>query len=320
MKCPRCGKESTGDFCSCGEPLTEETPKYYAEGVAHLCSEKQYAMARQLLNEGLERYPDSAMLWYNGGVLDEVTSNTQASIKKYQKACDLRPTYEKYWQALERAAGRKMPRPAAAQPAPTPPSAPPRAAAAEPTTQPFVFTMPDEPEPTPQAVATATPAPVSAAVVGELQDLLAGMDTPAPAAKPVANAPTPAPAASARANASPFDTSDAVPTANDAPATARPTAPLSSVDSFSSPGTGLALSASVQMWTLISKICGVMGIVSFIGFVVSLCIGEKAKGLITVMLLLFAVTVIFYFVGKALAPGKASMADRRHLAALNRNR
>ena len=116
MQCPKCGREATGEQCKvCGEFLTVESPKWYAEGVAHLSEEKQYAMANELLEEGLQRHPESAMLWYNAGVLAELLKNPKDALTYYQKACKFKPNSEKYCQALERLLGRPVPRPAAAQ-------------------------------------------------------------------------------------------------------------------------------------------------------------------------------------------------------------
>ncbi|MHB0939116.1 MAG: SdpI family protein [Armatimonadota bacterium] len=130
MQCPKCGTEATGDVCAaCGAYLTEETPRWYAEGIVHLAGEKQFSMAQELLQEGLQRYPTSPMLWFNAGVLAELLKKPQDAAAYYQKAYYLKPTSEKYRQTLERVLGRPVPRlapPAQAPvPAPPPPQSPP---------------------------------------------------------------------------------------------------------------------------------------------------------------------------------------------------
>ena len=127
MQCPKCGKEAVGDVCAaCGAFLTEETPRWYAEGIAHLAGEKQFTIAQELLKEGLQRYPTSSMLWFNAGVLAEIRKNAKDAAAYYQKAYTLKPTSEKYRQTLERVLGRPVPRvappPQAAAPAPPPPA------------------------------------------------------------------------------------------------------------------------------------------------------------------------------------------------------
>ena len=109
MQCPKCGKETTGDVCAaCGVYLTEETPKWYAEGIAHLAAEGQYTIADELLQEGLQRYPASPMLWYNAGVLAEVTKKPRDAAAYYRRAFALKPTSEKYRRSLERVLGRPV--------------------------------------------------------------------------------------------------------------------------------------------------------------------------------------------------------------------
>ncbi|HOS43207.1 MAG TPA: hypothetical protein PK794_05890, partial [Armatimonadota bacterium] len=101
MKCQECGKDGSGDVCaSCGGTI-EESPRWYAEGIAHLTEQKQYAIAFDLLEEGIERYPQSAMLWYNGGVLEELLGNRDGALTRYQKVLELRPNNEKARKALE---------------------------------------------------------------------------------------------------------------------------------------------------------------------------------------------------------------------------
>jgi hypothetical protein len=156
MKCQECGKDGSGDVCaSCGGTI-EESPRWYAEGIAHLTEQKQYAIAFDLLEEGTERYPQSAMLWYNGGVLEELLGNRDGAIIRYQKVLDLRPNNEKARKALERLLGRPLytPPPAtsyAASQADAP------AAAAPPT-----ITMP-APMPVPPSQPVAPPMPNAAA-------------------------------------------------------------------------------------------------------------------------------------------------------------
>ncbi len=108
MQCPACGKEATGDVCaSCQAWLTTETPKWYSEGVAHLTAERQFKMAHTLLTEGLQRYPTSAMLWYNAGVLAELVRKPDAAVNCYQEAIRLRPI-ARYQQALNRVTGKPV--------------------------------------------------------------------------------------------------------------------------------------------------------------------------------------------------------------------
>lgn len=119
MKCQECGKEGEGDVCAfCGGTI-EESPRWYAEGIAHLTEQKQYAIAFDLLEEGIERYPSSAMLWYNGGVLEELLGNRDGAITRYQKVLELRPNNEKARKALERLLGRPLfvPPPTSSHPA-----------------------------------------------------------------------------------------------------------------------------------------------------------------------------------------------------------
>lgn len=126
MQCPKCGKEAAGDVCAaCGAYLTEETPRWYAEGIVHLAGEKQFGMAQELLQEGLQRYPTSSMLWFNAGVLAEMLKKPQDAAAYYQKAYYLKPTSEKYRQALERVLGRPVPRLAPPPQAPAPAAPPP---------------------------------------------------------------------------------------------------------------------------------------------------------------------------------------------------
>lgn len=123
MQCPKCGRAAQGDLCAaCGTYLTEETPKYYAEGVAHLSSERQYALAIDLLQEGLRRYPQSAMLWFNGGVLGEIVHNPKEAARCYRKALALRPNVAKYQEALDRLEGKPT-APPLQTPAPADPAA-----------------------------------------------------------------------------------------------------------------------------------------------------------------------------------------------------
>jgi hypothetical protein len=187
MKCQECGKDGSGDVCAfCGGTI-EESPRWYAEGIAHLTEQRQYAIAYDLLEEGVDRYPQSAMLWYNGGVLEELMGNRDGAIRRYQQVLDLRPNNEKARKALERLLGR---------PLFTPP----------PTTS---YTP--EPAPAPAApVATspapapaAAPAPVAAAPVAEAfpppmpsSEPLAAQDTVTPVATldaPIIPAEAPAP-------------------------------------------------------------------------------------------------------------------------------
>jgi len=126
MQCPKCGKEATGDLCAaCGTYLTEETPRWYAEGIVHLAGEKQFSMAQELLQEGLQRYPTSSMLWFNAGVMAEMLKKPQDAGAYYQKAYYLKPTSEKYRQTLERVLGRPVPRLAPPPQAPAPTTPPP---------------------------------------------------------------------------------------------------------------------------------------------------------------------------------------------------
>lgn len=166
MKCQECGKDGTGDVCaSCGGTI-EESPRWYAEGIAHLTEQKQYAIAFDLLEEGIERYPQSAMLWFNGGVLEELLNNRDGAITRYQKVLELRPNNEKAKKALERLLGRPL-----FTPPPTTSYAATQAAEAPPA-PPAAMTLPVAPP--------AAPAPMAA-----------------PAAPPLAVAPSPAPPVSA---------------------------------------------------------------------------------------------------------------------------
>jgi len=183
MQCPQCGKEAQGDVCAaCGAPLTEETPKWYVEGIAHLTEQKQYAMAYQLLEEGLQRYSNSALLWFNGGILEEVMGNRKNAVARYAQAVKLRPDSEKYIQALERITGKPVPRPA--KPAPPPQPAPPPKPTAQlpqaaPSNLPFkVIIVPPTAESRPPQ---PTPAPVVAETV----------EVPVAEARAVQTAPAP---------------------------------------------------------------------------------------------------------------------------------
>jgi len=154
MQCQECGTETTGDVCpKCGATI-EGTPKWYAEGIAYLGEQKQLALAHELLEEGLTQHPSSALLWYNGGVLEEQMSNRDGAIRCYQEVIKLRPNNDKARMALERLLGRPVPRPTAPAPAPAP--APPPAAAA---------VLPPATVPQPAPPSTSAPAPVSAKAV-----------------------------------------------------------------------------------------------------------------------------------------------------------
>ncbi len=130
MQCQECSTETTGEICpKCGATI-EGTPKWYAEGIAYLGEQKQFALAHELLEEGLQAHPTSVLLWYNGGVLEEQMSNRDGAVRCYQEVIKLRPANEKAYQALERLLGRPMPRPTAAPPPPAAPMmAPPPAPA-----------------------------------------------------------------------------------------------------------------------------------------------------------------------------------------------
>ncbi|HOF88183.1 MAG TPA: hypothetical protein PLZ36_08800, partial [Armatimonadota bacterium] len=147
---------------SCGGTI-EESPRWYAEGIAHLTEQKQYAIAFDLLEEGIERYPQSAMLWYNGGVLEELLGNRDGALTRYQKVLELRPNNEKARKALERLLGRPL-----FTPPPATSYAATQAGAAEPpvaTTPPPAVTLPAPPRPAePAAPAPAAEAPAAAPV------------------------------------------------------------------------------------------------------------------------------------------------------------
>jgi hypothetical protein len=150
MKCQECGKDGTGDVCaSCGGTI-EESPRWYAEGIAHLTEQKQYAIAFDLLEEGIERYPQSAMLWFNGGVLEELLNNRDAAITRYQKVLELRPNNEKAKKALERLLGRPL-------------YAPP------PTTS-YAATQTEAPAAPPPAQTTTAPPPAASPVAAPVAD------------------------------------------------------------------------------------------------------------------------------------------------------
>ncbi len=120
MQCAQCGVEVVDDVCpKCGDPV-EYSPKWYVKAVAELGGEKDFATAHMMLDEGLQSHPDSALLWLNGGVLEEMMGNKDAAIKKYQQHLKLRPNSKKGQQSLDRLLGRTPPPPAPA-PVPAPP-------------------------------------------------------------------------------------------------------------------------------------------------------------------------------------------------------
>lgn len=165
MQCPQCGSEATGETCpACGAAVIEQSPKWYAEGIAYLCNEKQYLLAHDLLEEALQQHPTSAMLWFNGGVLEEVMGNRQMAVLRYQEALKYRQNFQKARDALDRLTAKLSASPAAPPP---PVASPPRAV--------------------PPVQATPPPAPVKTAP----QPVV----TPPPAVPPPAPAPAPAPAA-----------------------------------------------------------------------------------------------------------------------------
>lgn len=118
MQCQQCKTETSGDVCpQCGTTI-DGTPKWYLEGIAYFSEQKNFAMAHQLLEEALQRYPDSVLLWYNGGVLEAQMNHRDAAIRCYQAVLKLRPNNEKAYLALEHLLGRALPRPGATPPAP----------------------------------------------------------------------------------------------------------------------------------------------------------------------------------------------------------
>lgn len=299
MQCPQCGKEAQGELCAaCGAAVTEETPRWYAEGIAHLTQEQQFSIARDLLKEGLQRYPTSAMLWFNGGLLEEMMGNRRGAYQHYQQALTLRPQSEKYRQALERLTGKKIappvqaiaPPPAVPVVQPVTPAIAPSALAATPAVP--VVAMPAEVEEAELSLLEPAPAEVLTAEI-EVEEETAEdgvMELPGTTLPPENEADAlfiPAPAASASFAA------PAVVEADNVPAPAPP--PTQQFDL-------LAWLLGFGYWGLISRICGIIGIASFVLLLVFLIRGSG--GLFTIDLLCFAVTVILYFAGKALAGGK----------------
>jgi hypothetical protein len=135
-----------------GDLMADETPKWYAEGIAHLADQQQYALAKQLLQEGLQQHPTSFLLWYNGGVLAEMIGNLQEALSFYQGAQNLRPTHPKTQQALTRVQ-QLLATPAAAAVPPAPPAPQPLA-----------------PSPTPLAPVAPPPPPPPAPVVQPVEE------------------------------------------------------------------------------------------------------------------------------------------------------
>ena len=186
MQCPKCGKEAAGDVCAaCGAYLTEETPRWYAEGIVHLAGEKQFSMAQELLQEGLQRYPTSSMLWFNAGVLAEMLKKPQDAAAYYQKAYYLKPTSEKYRQTLERVLGRPVPRLAPPPQAPVP-SAPVELVPSAPVA--IATPAAAEPEPvvpvTLDLISAEPDAPAAEEPVFSMDDWLAAPAQPAEEAEP----------------------------------------------------------------------------------------------------------------------------------------
>jgi hypothetical protein len=179
MQCQECSTETTGDICpKCGATI-EGTPKWYAEGIAYLGEQKQFALAHELLEEGLQAHSTSVLLWYNGGVLEEQMNNREGAVRCYQEVIKLRPSNEKAYQALERLLGRPMPRPAAPAPAAPPPPPPPAAApliATAPVSTPAPAPAPASGVAAPMAEVASSPAPHDGAEVAEAEAAVPEID------------------------------------------------------------------------------------------------------------------------------------------------
>lgn len=264
MQCQECGKEGAGDVCTfCGGTI-EESPRWYAEGIAHLTEQKQYAIAFDLLEEGIERYPQSAMLWYNGGVLEELLGNRDGAIRRYQQVLQLRPNNEKARKALERLLGR---------PLFTPPPPTSYAAQGTPAAAPTV-TIP-EPVASPAPIEPPAPLPVEAVSV----------------APPVTEADT-----------LPVESAEAPPARDDA-LIAPPVGPNGAEDGTLQPVEGLAIPTLAPVgppWALIALVSGIVSILSFIGLMVFMSL--KNSPLFMTDLALFFVSLTLRFIATALSP------------------
>ncbi|MHB9026004.1 MAG: tetratricopeptide repeat protein [Armatimonadota bacterium] len=273
MKCQECGKDGSGNVCaSCGGTI-EESPKWYAEGIAHLTEQQQYAIACDLLEEGLKRYPDSAMLWFNGGVLEEVLGNRDGAVMRYRKVLELRPNRENARKALERLLGHPQAMPSTPPaPADVTPAVTPSATVIE--KPPVVVTLPAEPEHIASAPEALESTPVAVAA-----------PAPAPVEEPVAVAEA-TPAAEHPEVFSPLPSLD---DAEDIPPVAKPVPPsLPATQELNSP------------WMLIRLISGIAALASFLLLLVSLIVLING-GLFITALTIFSITVIAFFASGALA-------------------
>ncbi|MHB9131861.1 MAG: hypothetical protein ACYDBB_12345 [Armatimonadota bacterium] len=288
MECPQCGKVSDGAECpSCGAAMDEQNPKWYAEGIVHLTKEKQYSFAHELLAEGLQKFPESAMLWYNGGVLEELLGNRQKAVKCYEESLRLRPNSEKPRLALERLLGRSL------QPsAPAPAAAPaPRPAAPVPTAAPVAaMSVPQTPAPKPPAQSAPSPAtatPSAGEMLAAQINAVVAEDaaTVTPPVERTARFMEPTPPTRALARES-LDLASL------------PQLPEDASPSFD-------VIASNQRWTMISRLAGIASAATFVGLMVFLVLAkipsfqQTAATLFIVDLVIFLFAAPVYFVGKS---------------------
>lgn len=339
MQCPRCGLDANGDVCAaCGAPLTEETPRWYAEGIAHLTGEQQYEIARELLKEGLERYPASAMLWFNGGVLEERVGNARGALKHYQEAFKLKPTSEKYRLTVERLLGRPVPR----QVATPPPMAPAPAPVVPPLTVVIETPAPVAP-PSPVVVETPvsllssfspveeTPVPVVPPSMVETVVLPPADEIAAPIFLDPDEVADDIPAlpmvAVVEDEEAAIDEDNIVPSVSELP-------PLPSADAIAVPpptpeecvdveevGVGEKTAPATQLahlstfsldtlWRPLSIASGILALVALVLLLVALF--GKNSGMFVLTLVLFAVMVVLRFVSNALATEAGERYFRHH--------
>lgn len=277
MQCPQCGTDGTGEICAaCGAAITEETPKWYAEGIAYLTEDKQFDMAEQLLDEGLGRYPESAMLWYNGGVLAELIGKRDKAVKCYTEAYKLKPQTGKYQTALQRLG--VLP---AAKPAPAPAPAPAPVAA-----------------PAPQAAAPVAP-PAEAFPWNPEEDSIElpetvelPVDLPPASAAPTASAP---PIAVERNGRLDVDMEGEATNPEFVPAAAR-------------------RAMDRGKWRLVSMVTGIASAASFLLLIIFLMLGKST--LFVADLALFSVAVIAYFISTGMSGGNNQRRERPRLSGM----
>jgi len=308
MLCTKCGVEAVDDVCpQCGE-AAEGTAKWYVQQVAVLGDQQEYDRAHQLLTEGLQQYPTSALLKLNAGVLEEMRGNSTAAITHYQELLVMRPNSKKAQEALDRllaeqtGAGDTFAAPgpislAGLQPEP----ASLLAAPPEPVTSDFSFSHAD-PADAGGTFSLPDDAGMDLASLPEFPDQPLSKAEAKRLAKEEAKARA---AAEAAAKAEAKAAAKAAAEAARANKATKGTPPVQLPDGVS--GTivlpsQIAFSKGARLaWKIIARLCSILAITGFLLMVVFLV---RQMGFhFSIALVVFTITSIFYYVSAALAKG-----------------